>query len=353
MMDNEKSLRIRLLWAKGKMVFAHPACLLLLLLVPLLLWRWRRGRPALRFSDTGLLADLPRGRSKAALRGGLWLRGLGLVFLVLALAGPRWPDAGTRLPTEGIAIAMVVDVSASMNERDFLWQNHLLSRLEGAQQVFRMFVSGGVAPDGEKLPARDQDLISLVTFATRPEPACPLTLDHAALLKILDAEQPRSVATEATTNPGDAIAWALVSLQKAAPKRKVLIFLTDGESNVPPPALTPRQAAQLAGNLGIPIYAIGAGPDFGDGSGEEVGDAAKARKSMEDIAHISNGHFFQATDGKSLALACGKIDEFERSQVVSFQYRRYHEGFTWCALLALVSCFTVLSMESTRWRRVP
>ena len=84
-----------------------------------------------------------------------------------------------------------------------------------------------------------------------------LTLDHSALLSTLDAEEPRTLATEATTNPGDAIAWALVGLQKAPTQRKVLIFLTDGESNVPPPAganwlsTRPRVAASLSIAVGI------------------------------------------------------------------------------------------------------
>ena len=334
--------------------FAHPAVLLLLLLVPPLLWRWRRwGRARLRFSDTGLVADLPRGRSDRALRGGLWLRGCALACLVVALAGPRWPDSGTRLPTEGIAIAIVVDVSASMNERDFLWQNEVLSRLEGVKKVFRLFVAGGEGPGGEKLLPRPQDLISLVTFGTRPETACPLTLDHDALLKILDAEEARTLATEATTNPGDAIAWALLALQKAPTRRKVLIFLTDGESNVPPPAVTPRQSAQLAGNLGIPIYAIGAGPEFDDAVKDDRGDAARARKTMEEIARISKGLAFHASDGQALADACAQIDQLERTRIVSFQYRRYHEGFTWFAALALVSWLALLGLESTRWRSVP
>jgi Ca-activated chloride channel family protein len=334
--------------------FNQPAWLLLLLVVPPLLWRWRRwGRAALRFSDTGLLADLPKGRSVRALRGGLWLRGIGLASLAVALAGPRWPDSGTRLPTEGIAIAIVVDVSASMSDRDFLWQNQLMSRLEGVKKVFRLFVAGGEGPAGEKLLPRSHDLISLVTFATRPDTACPLTLDHAALLKILDAEEARTVVTEATTNPGDAIAWALVGLNKAPTRRKVLIFLTDGESNVPPPAYTPRQAAQLAGNLDIPIYAIGAGPEFADEPKEDIGDAAKARKVMEEIAKISKGVCFQAADGKALVDACGKIDQLERTRIMSFQYRNYYEGFTWFAVLALACWLAVVVMESTRWRRVP
>ena len=336
--------------------FAHPVVLLLLLLVPPLLWLWRRrGRPTLRFSDIALVADLPRGRSVRALWGGLLLRGLGLAFLIVALAGPRWPDAGTRLPAEGIAITMIVDVSASMNDRDFSWQNQLMTRLDGVKKVFRLFVAGGEGPAGEKMLPRPHDLISLVTFATRPETACPLTLDHRALLKILDAEEPRTLATEATTNPGDAIAWALVALQKAPARRKILIFLTDGESNVPPPALTPRQAAQLAGNLDIPIYAIGAGPEFtGAAKGEnDPNNLGLARKAMAEIAHISKGRYFLATDGKALAGACSQIDELERTLIPSFQYRRYHEGFTWFAMLGLVSWFVVLGLESTRWRRVP
>jgi Ca-activated chloride channel family protein len=277
------------------------------------------------------------------------------MLLIVALAGPRWPDPGTRMPTEGIAVAMVVDVSASMNDRDFPWQNQLLSRLEGVKKVFRLFVAGGEGPGGETFQARPHDLIGLVTFARRPETACPLTLDHAALLKILDAEEARTVATEATTNPGDAVAWALASLQKAPTRRKVLVLLTDGESNVPPPALTPRQAAQLAGNLEIPIYAIGAGPEFADApqKDNDPGDAGKARKTMEEVAKISKGQYFQATDGKALAEACSRIDQLERSRLVSFQYRRYYEGFTWFAVAALFSWLAVLGLESTRWRRVP
>jgi Ca-activated chloride channel family protein len=334
--------------------FAQPAWLLLLLLVPPLMWRWRRwGRATLRFSDTSLFAGLPRGRSVRAHWGGLWLRGLGLALLIAALAGPRWPDSGTRLPTEGIAIAIVVDVSASMADRDFQWQDETISRLEGVKKVFRLFVLGGEGPGGEKLPSRSHDLISLVTFATRPEPACPLTLDHAALVQILDNEEPRTVVTEATTNPGDAIAWALAALQKAPTRRKVLIFLTDGESNVPPPAYTPRQAAQLAGNLAIPIYAIGAGPEFADEHKDGVGDAAKARKAMEDIARISKGVYFQAVNGKALAEACSQIDQLERTRIMSFQYRHYYEGFTAFAVSALVCWLAVVVLESTRWRRVP
>src|SRR5258708_6363746 len=94
--------------------FAHPVFLLSLLSVPLLVWSWlRRHRGALRFPDAATLAALPAGRSRIARWGGALMRAAGLTILVLAVAGPRWPDEGTRLDTEGIAIAMVVDVSGN------------------------------------------------------------------------------------------------------------------------------------------------------------------------------------------------------------------------------------------------
>jgi Ca-activated chloride channel family protein len=167
-------------------------------------------------------------------------------------------------------------------------------------------------------------------------------------LKILDSEEPRSVVTEATTNPGDAIAWALYSLQKAPTRRRAIIFLTDGESNVPPPALKPRQAAQLAGNLRIPIYAIDAAPEDDD-----QGDAAKAKESLQELAKLTEGRYFRATDGAALAQALHEIDRLERDAIQTFHYRRYDEWYPWFALAALICWLTIVSLEATWWRKVP
>jgi len=330
-------------------VLANPWALLLLLLLPLLAWRWHRlDRSALAFPTTANLAALPRGRASWAQRSGFALRLGGLLLLVLALSGPRWPDEGSRLPTEGISIAFVLDASHSMSEQDFHWGDQLLSRFDGVRKVFRLLVEGGAGLQGETFAGRSNDLVALVVFATRPETACPLTLDHAALLQILDAEEPRSIVTEATTNPGDAIAWALHALQKAPTRRRVIIFLTDGESNVPPPALKPRQAAQLAGNMHVPIYAIDAAPED-----ESQGDAAKARETLKEIAKLTDGRFFRASDGADLTQALAAIDQMERDAILSYSYRRYHEGYAWFALAALACWLAVIGLEATWWRKTP
>src|SRR3982750_3677398 len=131
--------------------FANPRLLLLALAVPPLVWWWLRQR---------------RGALRAA----------ALVLLVGALAGPRWPDLRTRIATEGIAVVMLVDVSGSMAERDFDWAGEPITRLDAVKKVFRLFVAGGAAgPGGPPFEGRPTDLIGLVTFATRPETACPLT----------------------------------------------------------------------------------------------------------------------------------------------------------------------------------
>ena len=207
------------------------------------------------------------------------------MLLAVALAGPRTPDLRTRIEVEGVAVMMLVDVSGSMSTHDFAWQGQPISRLDAVKRVFRLFVAGGAEPDATPdgddahlFQGRPTDSIGLVVFATRPKTACPLTLSHSVLLRLLDDEQPRSVPGESETNLSDAVALGLYRLKSAGARRKVLVLLTDGEHNVPDPrsGWTPRQAAQIAASLDVPIYTIDAGGDAGapePGVAESPGDS--------------------------------------------------------------------------------
>jgi Ca-activated chloride channel family protein len=366
--------------------FANPGFLWLILAVPPLLWWWlHRRRNALRHPAVGVLAGLPAGKARLARWGPGILRSLALLLIALALAGPRWPDLHTRIETEGIAIVMLVDVSGSMAERDFDWRGEPISRLEAVKKVFHLFVSGdaGFPSSSSPVPGADKggdgtdlsgfqgrptDLIGLVTFATRPDTACPLTLSHSVLLRLLDAEQPRRIPGESETNLSDAIALGLHRLESAGPRRRVMVLLSDGEHNVPQPrsGWTPRQAAQVANGLHVPIYTIDAGglgaaplepavketpaTDRASSPGEV---RARAVKTLEELAQITHGHYFQARDTKGLLNACKSIDALERTDIQSFQYRRYHEGYPWFALAAFVLFGCALGLERTVWRRIP
>ena len=184
------------------------------------------------------MPHLPVGKSRLVSRASIWLRVVGCQALVVALAGPRWPDPGSRYTTQGVALFLILDVSGSMAETDYTWNQQPVPRLQAAQNVLELFVSGGAGPDGAEFIGRTDDLIGLATCATRPEIACPLTLDHETLVEIIRAQQPRRMPQESQTNLGDAIALALQHLTRAEPGGR---DSADGRQKhgVPSPALAP------------------------------------------------------------------------------------------------------------------
>ena len=167
------------------------------------------------------------------------------------------------------------------------------------------------------------------------------------------AEEPRSLPDTAT-NIGDALTWGVTKLEPAGNRRKVLVLLSDGEHNVPPPALTPRQTGQLAANRGVPIYAIDAGPPAAaDASAEEAQARATGQRTLQSMAALTGGKAFAAHDAAALLAVVAEIDRLEHRPVESFQYRRYAEAYPWCGLAAMLCFVVALGLERTTWRQVP
>jgi len=341
--------------------FANPAFLWLAPLAVLAPWWWlRRPWPALRYSDAGLFVGLPSPRARRARWGGAALRGLACLALIAACAGPRRPDRQTRLPAEGIAIVLALDVSGSMGEKDVAWSpgSPSVARLEAAKRSFALFVAGGEAPDGTAFDPRDSDQIGLVAFAALPQTVCPLTLNHSVLVRLAEGLEPKA-GLDAGTNVGDAIAEGLIRLDKGtSDRRKVLIVLSDGEHNIskegPSDPLKPRQAAQLAANLGIKLYTIDAGGEPPSGAAPELVEQRRlGRETLQAISAMTGGRSFSATSGTQLLAAYKEISALEKSRIESFQYRRYFEYYGWCAAVAAAGLLAAHLMERTRWRTVP
>jgi Ca-activated chloride channel family protein len=340
------------------MQFANPEFLWLSPLALVVAWWWsRRPRAAVRFSDSSLF-DGPRGgRAWRAVWGGAILRGLACLLLIIACAGPRRPDERTRLPAEAIAIAMVVDVSNSMSaEVPWAAGEPPVTRLQAVQKAFKMFVFGGTAPDGTKFEPRPSDQIGLVAFAAIPEVACPLTLNHTSvLLKKVDELKPKG-GIDAGTNIGDAIAAALIHLEATTgAKRKILIVLSDGEhTQSNDETHTPRRAAQLAASMKYPIYTIDAGGDLpATADIKEIQAREEGRQTLRDVAEMTGGKAFTATDGAAMLAAYKEIDALERAPIQTYQYRRYFEYYPWFAGAAVVLLLTIHLLDRTRWRVVP
>jgi Ca-activated chloride channel family protein len=281
--------------------------------------------------------------------------------LTVALAGPRTGNSTSRVNREGIAIAIALDRSGSMQARDFVRGDSSISRLDVVKDVFRVFVSGSgggiIDGDGE---GRPDDLVGLVVFARFADGVCPLTMDHGNLLSILsDVEIPTEQGEDGTAL-GEGLALAVERLRALEVSSKVILLLTDGVSNAGD--ITPLQAADLAAQHGIKVYAIGAGstgmamfpvPLPGGRTVLQQGAVEIDEETLRQIAERTGGRYFHATDAKGLGEVIAAIDRLERSEVTEVRYLTYdyHHAQWVSAALLMMGASAILSGS---WlRRLP
>lgn len=347
-------------------MFRFESPWMLLLLVPLaalIVWR-RRNRVSLRFSST-LVARSVAGswRSRLA-RVPLILRILALIALVIAMARPQQGSERVRDISRGVAIGMVVDRSSSMGERmNFGGRN--LTRLDGVKRVFREFID----PAAGELEGRPNDLIGMTTFARYADSVCPLTLSHDTLLELLGTVNLAEDRNEDGTAIGDAVALAAARLREAEQtlerqsgegsvyeiKSKIIVLLTDGENNAGDRSV--RDAGELCREWGVKVYAIGVGDDHGVQTpfGRLTVPIRRGfdDRALREIADITGGKYWLATDADTLRSVHAEIDQLEKSEFEAVRYLDYREAFApWAlAALALLSIETLL--RQTVWRTVP
>jgi Ca-activated chloride channel family protein len=322
------------------MNFAHPLVLLLLLLLPLWSWWRRRGvrkQDAIPFPLTGVLARGPRPRL-SWMRWLPWLRMLAVAGFIVAVAQPRSGARTTRVASEGIDIALAVDISSSMLAEDFQPQN----RMEVAKDKLKRFVLG-----------RKSDRVGLVAFSGEALTQVPLTTDYPVLLAAIDNLQVGQL--EDGTAIGTGIATAANRLRTAPGRSRVLVLMTDGENNRG--AIDPRTAAQAAAAFGIRIYAIGVGSEgmaavpvgrslFGlryENRPVKIDEAL-----LTEIATATGGRYFRAKDADALQRIYDQIDALERSIVEQRAFVRYTEQYRWPLALAVLALLMELWILARR-----
>jgi len=248
-----------------------------------------------------------------------FLRVVVIVLLIFALARPQFGLKQVEIPSEGIDIVMVLDVSSSM---DLVMDNRKgESRLEQSKKVVVDFVKNFTG-----------NRMGLVIFQSRSLVLSPLTYDYNALER-----QIKSIETgmiDDGTAIGLGVMEALSLLKNSPAKSRAIILLTDGQNNVD--VVLPLHASRAAETLGIKIYTIGfVGQD--SVSGIQI-DAQMLRL----IAERTGGFFYNAKTLDELTNAYQDISQLEKSNLEDITYSvamDISQYLIWCAFALLVSEF--------------
>ncbi len=327
------------------MFFEYPKLLGLLavplLLVALYVWRELRQRsPHLRVSSV-----------KPWMAGGgtvlSFIRHIPFVLkiaavslIIVAVARPRSSSKMDRIDTEGIDIMLTMDVSTSMLARDFT-----PDRISAAKDIAIEFISQRVS-----------DRIGVVVFAGESYTQCPLTTDRATLINLIKDIETGLI--EDGTAIGNGLATAVARMKDSDAKSRVVILLTDGVNNSG--EIAPETAAEIAKTYGVRVYTIGVGANgtapypFITPWGIEVRDVQVEidEALLQNIADMTGGRYFRATDNTKLAEIYGEISKMEKSRTTIDSFPIYKELYTGFGIAALI-CLLLGLIIDLMIRRLP
>jgi Ca-activated chloride channel family protein len=257
-----------------------------------------------------------------------------LIFLVIAVARPQRSNERVEQFTEGIDILLVMDISESMDLQDLS-----PNRLEAAKKTAVDFING-----------RFGDRIGMVVFSGEAYSLSPLTNDYGLLTSLID-EISFSMIEAKGTAIGSAIAAGTNRMKDSESVSKVMILLSDGESNAG--NVDPIFAAQLATAFDIKIYSIAVGKDgmvpYGtDFFGRpQMVESYLDETTLREIARIGNGQFFRASDGKALNSIFKQIDTLEKTEILENRYKETADFYRIYLFWGILFFMVWMALKST------
>lgn len=303
---------------------------------------WLARRPRVPVSSLAALAAPPSLRAALS-----WLpqalASLGLAALVVALARPVEINRERVVERDGIDIMLALDTSGSMEARDYTVGRSRVSRLVAAKEVIARFVQ-----------SRPDDRIGLVVFGEDAFTQVPLTTDARAMIALMSRVD-IGLAGKRATAVGDALAVAGKRLKDLEAPSKVIILLTDGQSNAG--QVSPSDAAHAVGALGIRVYTIGIGGE-GSGGGGLFGLISSGRSDLDErtlkaIAQQTGGRYFRADDTQTLTEVYATIDALETSTAEVKEFVRTEERYQPWAWWGFGLLVLHLLLGETVFRRLP
>ena len=304
------------------------------------IWRQNRLNPHIQVASVEGLKGVRTARP--VLRHVLFmLRMAAFALIIVVLARPQSSNSWESVTTEGIDIVMALDISGSMLAQDFK-----PDRLEAAKRISTQFISG-----------RPNDRIGLVIFSGESFTQCPLTTDHTSLINLFNSVH--SGMIEDGTAIGLGLANAVSRIKDSDAFSKVIILLTDGVNNRG--SIDPMTAAEIAKTFGIRVYTVGIGTrgmapypvqtPFGLQYQNMPTDIDE--NLLREIAKMTDGNYFRATDNDALVKVYEEIDQMEKSKISVQEYHKKTEEYLRFAIAAAMLLLLEILLRYTLLRNLP
>jgi len=268
------------------------------------------------------------------------LKALVIALLILAVARPQFGQDLEDIKRKGIDIFIALDVSGSMSAEDLK-----PDRITAARDLTAEFI--------KKLT---DHRVGMVIFAGRSLTLCPMTIDYGIIVDYIAKIKVGEIPIDGTAI-GDAIANCIYKFKDEKSKSKVIILLTDGENNTG--TVEPMVAARLALDRKIKIYTIGIGSEKGapvpmmrggkkfymQGPDGSYIIPKLDEKLLQEIAALTDGKYFRATDEKKLKEIYDIINKLERSEIVTSKFTIYAEKAHYLLFLAVALLLFTFVLE--------
>ncbi len=262
---------------------------------------------------------------------------LGWLALVTATARPAWVGDPVEVSRSGRDLMLAIDLSGSMEEKDFQLRGRRVDRLTATKAVA-----------GEFIKKREGDRIGLILFGDQAYLQTPLTFDRQTVHRLLNESATRLAGRN--TAIGDAIGLAIKQLRKQEDRQQVLILMTDGTNTAG--RVGPLEAAKMAAQEKLKIYTVGIGAAprakrglFGMRS---AGRSDLDEKTLKAIAKETGGQYFRAHNTREFARIYEELDRLEPVEKESESYRPKHDLFQWPLLLFMLFSAVTLWLRRSR-----
>jgi Ca-activated chloride channel family protein len=333
--------------SEGSFRFERPWAALLFVAVPLVLvargWLQRFAAPRLQVSRGRAIAHAGRGLRPWLADSTIGLRAVGITLLIFALMGPQSVHARNRSTLEGIDIVLTLDMSLSMQATDIA-----PNRFQATKDVVDSFIRN-----------RPNDRMGAVVFGQNAFTLLPLTTDKEVLRGTISELELGTIDGRGTAI-GNAVATSLNRLRSSEATSKIIILLTDGESNSG--NVSPEQATDFAATMDVKVFTIlmGRSDDAPVSQGFDMfgrqmlqmGQFPVNPELLQDMAARTGGEFFYANDRSGLENSFHSIlNALEKSEIedLGTVYGELFEAFLWPGFLLLGFEIFLATLVFRRW----